>query len=124
MQLAESKAQKRAGEVVEVFFEPVQNLTRCLEMSGDDIEAIKQGVSMVLGQFATKMKLLGLREVPGVGSRFDPAVHSALAMTPVQEKEKDGLVLLVHATGYAVGSRVIQPAQVVIGKYEESPTEA
>jgi molecular chaperone GrpE len=125
MQLADVKAQRKAGEVVEAFFEPVQNLKRCLETSGQDVESVRQGIEMVLTQFASRMDKLGLREVPGVGSRFDPAVHNALALQPVQEKEQDGIVLLVHAVGYAVGSRVIQPAQVVIGKFEETTiTEA
>jgi len=124
MQLADVKAQKRAGEVVVAFFEPVQNLKRCLETAGDDAESIKQGLEMVVGQFGTQMEQLGLREVPGIGSRFDPNVHNALALAPVKEKEKDGIVLMVHAAGYAVGTRVIQPAQVIIGKFEESQTEA
>ena len=38
--------------------------------------------------------------------------------------ESDGKILMVHAAGYAVGSRVIQPSQVVIGKFEETPPEA
>jgi molecular chaperone GrpE len=124
LQLAEVKAQKKAGEVIETFFEPVQNLKRCLETAGDDADSIKQGLEMVVGQFNGRMDKLGLKEVPGVGARFDPNVHNALAMQPVLEKEKDGVVLLVHAVGYAVGSRVIQPAQVVIGKFEEGSAEA
>ena len=124
MQLAEVKAQKKAGDVVVAFFEPVQNLKRCLETAGEDVTSVKQGIEMVLGQFSTQMDQLGLKEIPGIGSRFDPNVHNALAMTPVQEKEKDGMVLMVHAAGYAVGSRVIQPAQVIIGKFEETKAEA
>jgi len=125
MQLADVKAQKKAGEVIEVFFEPVQNLKRCLETSGDDVNAVRQGIEMVLSQFSTRMDKLGLKEVPGVGSRFDPSIHNALALQPVEKREQDGVVLHVHAVGYAVGGRVIQPAQVIIGKFEESaPTEA
>lgn len=125
MQLADVKAQKKAGEVVEVFFEPLQNLKRCLETGGEDVGAVRQGIEMVLSQFSTRMDKLGLKEVPGVGSKFDPSVHNALALQPVQQREQDGIVLHVHAVGYAVGARVIQPAQVIIGKFEESaPTEA
>lgn len=125
MQLADVKAQKKAGEVVEVFFEPLQNLKRCLETGGEDVAAVRQGIEMVLSQFSARMDKLGLKEVPGVGSKFDPSVHNALALQPVQQREQDGIVLHVHAVGYAVGSRVIQPAQVIIGKFEESaPTEA
>ena len=124
LQLADVKAQKKAGEVIEAFFEPVQNLKRCLETAGGDADAMKSGLEMVLEQFTARMDKLGLKEVPGVGSRFDPNVHNALALQPVTEKDQDGIVLLVHAAGYAVGSRVIQPAQVVIGKFEEAVAEA
>jgi molecular chaperone GrpE (heat shock protein) len=51
---------------------------------------------------------------------FDPNLHEALAVTPVAEKEKDGRVVHVHATGYRLGGKVLQPAQVIIGKYGES----
>ena len=79
---------------------------------------------MVLHQFMEALHKLGLREVPGVGSKFDPNVHEALGLTPVTDPAQDGIVLVVHTTGFAVGSRVLQAAQVVIGKYEEAAGEA
>ena len=123
-QLADVKAQRKADEVVERFFEPVENLKRCIESGGDEMEALKKGIEMVIQQFADRMDKLGLREIPGVGATFDPSMHNALAMMPVTNPESDGKILMVHAAGYAVGSRVIQPSQVVIGKFEETPPEA
>jgi molecular chaperone GrpE len=121
--LAESKAEKKAAQVVERFFEPVQNLKRALEDTTSDADGLRNGVRMVLQQFSRQMEELGLREVPGVGATFDPKVHDALAVMPVTDPDQDGKVVTVHNTGWTVGERVIQPAQVVIGKYQE-PAEA
>ena len=123
-QLAEIKVQRKAGEVVEQFFEPVQNLKRCLEAASDDAESLLQGVQMVVSQFNDRLDKLGLTEVPGVGAPFDPSFHNALAVTPVTDPAQDGIILMVHATGYSLGSRVIQASQVVIGQYKENPPEA
>jgi molecular chaperone GrpE len=70
------------------------------------------------------MHRLGLEEVPGEGADFDPNLHEALAVTPVAEQEQDGKVLMVHTAGYAVKGKVLQAAQVVIGKYQEAAGEA
>lgn len=120
--LAEAKAERKAGEVVERFFEPVQNLKRALEAEGS-AQDLRDGVKLVLQQFSRQLEVLGLTEVPGIGSTFDPKVHDALALMPVTDPAQDGKVIAVHSTGWKVGDRVIQPAQVVIGKLQE-PAEA
>lgn len=121
--LAEAKAEKRAGQVVERFFEPVQNLRRALEQEDVSADDLRQGVEMVYKQFVSRMEALGLKEIPGVGSAFDPKVHDALAQLPVTDASLNGKVIEVYATGWQVGDRVIQPAQVVVGLYQE-PAEA
>jgi molecular chaperone GrpE len=121
--LAESKAEKKAAQVVERFFEPLQNLRRALDQEGATADDLRNGVSMVVQQFNKRMEELGLTEVPGMGALFDPNVHDALAVMPVTDPAQDGRVVAVHTNGWAVGDRVIQPAQVVIGKFQE-PAEA
>lgn len=121
--LAEAKAEKRAGQVVERFFEPVQNLRRALDQKDVSAEDLRLGVGMVLKQFVGRMEELGLKEIPGVGSPFDPKVHDALAQLPVADESMNGKIIEVYATGWQVGERVIQPAQVVVGLYQP-PAEA
>ncbi|MBW2256565.1 MAG: nucleotide exchange factor GrpE, partial [Deltaproteobacteria bacterium] len=95
-------AERRAAEVVEKFFDPVQNLRRSLEAAGDEHGALIDGLKMILQQFIDSLQKLGLEQVPGVGSDFDPNVHEALAVTPVSEPGIDGKVLMVHNAGYMV----------------------
>lgn len=122
----EVQAARRANEVVQAIFEPVQNLKRSVEMGAKDPSTLVAGLEMTLKQFMSALERLGLAEVPGVGADFDPQVHEALAVTPVNDPEQDGKVLMVHATGYVVGTKLLQPAQVIIGKYAggSEPAEA
>jgi len=106
------------------FFDPVMNLKRSLQQPGDDVESLKQGLLMVQKQFMGAMEKLGLEEVPGEGADFDPKVHEALAVTPVADPAQDGKVLMVHTAGYMVNGKVLQAAQVVIGKHQEPAGEA
>jgi molecular chaperone GrpE len=114
----------QAFEQVKRFFDPVMNLKRSIASPGADVAALVEGLKMVHSQFMDALAKLGLEEIPGEGSTFDPNLHEALAVTPVDDKGKDGKVLAVHTTGYAVRGRVLQPAQVVIGKYQDAAGEA
>lgn len=112
----------RRGEVVMSLFEPVENLHRSLEtVKGHPAE---EGLRMVYQQFMEALRKLGLEEVSGVGTRFDPNVHEAIATQPVASAEQDGVIQVVFAAGYRIGSRLVRPARVVIGAYTPPAGEA
>lgn len=123
-QAANAAADKEKARVVEAFFDPIQNLRRAIESPVEDAAELKKGMGLVQHQFEQALDRLGLVEVPGVGADFDPRVHDALAIMPVADPAQDGKVMVVHAAGYAVGDRVVQPAKVVIGKHEAPTAEA
>lgn len=121
---ARFKAERQAFDQARAFFDPVQNLKRSIESGDAEHGALLEGLQMILGQFMDALKKLGMEEVPGVGSQFNPHYHEALAITPVPEAAQDGKVLMVHAGGYTVNGKVLQAAQVVVGKYQEPAGEA
>lgn len=120
------------GKSVKRLFEPLQNLRRSVEsmekdgVGGDYLEGLK----LVVKSFSAGFQELGLREVPGYGSIFNPDHHEALTMMPVEREALDGRVLQVFSAGYQVGEFLIEPARVVVGKYtapevtEEPPAPA
>ena len=114
------KAERQAFDTVRAFFEPVQNLARSLEGPSDDHAGLMEGLKLVHHQFDEALKGLGLEPIPGVGSPFDPTLHEALALQPVDDAAKDGVVLLVHAPGFMVRGKVLHAAQVVVGKLQEA----
>ena len=124
---AAQREEVRRGEVVSGLFEPVENLRRsreALAKAGVDADNLT-GLDMVLTQFMTAFDGLGLEEVPGKGARFNPNLHEALTMMPVQDPALDEVVVEVFSAGYRVGSRLIQPARVIVGSYTApEPEEA
>lgn len=122
-QQSQTQAQQKGYEVVAAFFEPIQNLKRCVETPNSNISSLLEGLHMVLSQFSQKMEGMGLQEVPGVGSLFNPLYHNALVLMPVSDPAQDGRVQVVHQVGYSIGETVLQEAQVVVGKYEAPASE-
>lgn len=112
----------RRGEVVATLFDPVENLHRSIEAVRG--HAAESGLRMVYHQFLDSLKRLGLEEVPGVGSRFDPSIHEAIATAPVTDPGADNTVVNVFSAGYRIGSRLIRPARVVIGSFSTPVAEA
>ncbi|MBX2801206.1 MAG: nucleotide exchange factor GrpE [Myxococcales bacterium] len=124
---AKLDGEMQAFSLAKTFFDPVMNLKRSVATAIDAESTnagLLDGLKMVQHQFMEAMTKLGLEEVPGEGSVFDPNLHEALAVTPVLDASQDGRVLTVHTAGYSVRGRVLQAAQVVVGKYQEADGEA
>ena len=112
----------RRGEEVTTLFEPVENLHRAIDVvKGHGAEA---GLRMVHQQFMEALRKLGLEEVPGVGTRFDPSVHEAIATQPVSDPAQENVVQAVFSAGYRIGTRLVRPARVIIGSYQSETPEA
>ena len=62
------------GDVVSSMFAPFENLKRSIEAceKADVDEAMISGLLMVKDEFWSSLKNLGLEEIPGVGSLFNP----------------------------------------------------
>ena len=124
------ETERAKGMAVKRLFEPLQNLRRSIEsLEKENVDnAILEGLKLVQSSFMTGFNELGLREVPGYGSIFNPDHHEALTLMPVEKVELDNRVLQVFAAGYQVGGFLIEPAKVIVGKYtapeaEEEPSE-
>jgi molecular chaperone GrpE (heat shock protein) len=74
---------------------------------------------MVRSQFFAALQSMGLEEIPAGGENFNPEVHEAILVSPVEEPAEDGKVIEVLQKGYRLGERVVRPAKVRVGRYEE-----
>ena len=63
----------------------MQNLHRAVTTHTTDVEVLLTGVRMVLDQCTAGLEKLGLRPVPGVGAAFDPTLHEAIGIAPVED---------------------------------------
>ena len=120
------KEEMRRGEVVVALFDPVQNLKRSIDAAskGASMEDTVAGLKLVQKAFMDAFAKLGLEEVPGEGARFDPNLHEALTTVPVTDPAMDEVVIEVFSAGFRIGSRLIAPARVVVGRLVEAAGEA
>jgi molecular chaperone GrpE len=115
-----SEIQRRVDEVREAmirdWLDPVDSVERAIRMEpgGPCVE----GLRAVLEQMNAVLAREGAQRMGAVGDRFDPSRHEAIAVLPSAEVP-DQTILSVERAGYALGDRVIRPAQVVVARSPE-----
>ncbi|MBI2046193.1 MAG: nucleotide exchange factor GrpE [Parcubacteria group bacterium] len=77
----------------------------------------RKGVEYIYQQFVSILENNGLAPIESLGKHFDPTLHSPIESVPVEEKDKDGIVLEVVQKGYRMNDRVLRPAKVKIGVF-------
>ena len=92
----------------------------------DDINALKQGMQMIMNEFSRAFEELGVKEIDAVGKAFDPKLHDAVK-SEASEKVPEGMVISQWKAGYTLGERLIRPSSVVVSsgpaKQEEAKVE-
>ena len=77
-----------------------------------------EGMRALLKQIDVILTHQGVERIGAPGERFDPERHEAIAVQPSDEVP-DRTVVSVQRSGYAIGDRVIRPAQVVVARAPE-----
>jgi len=86
-------------------------------------DRLLKGVIMVRDNFLKKLEQMGLGLVGEDGDAFDPHVHEAIEMRPVDRKELDGQVVGIWQKGYKMKDRLIRPARVSVGTFHTPADE-
>ncbi|MDQ3014213.1 MAG: nucleotide exchange factor GrpE, partial [Acidobacteriota bacterium] len=89
------------------------------EGGGAGFNALLEGVRATANLFESKMLGLGLTAVAGEGEDFNPEVHEAVEIVPV-DAEQDNKVIAEFQTGYKFGDRLLRPARVRVGRTSQS----
>ncbi|MDP9382080.1 MAG: nucleotide exchange factor GrpE [Chloroflexota bacterium] len=71
------------------------------------------GMMLVGRKLLSTLELAGLRPIEAVGKPFDPTVHEAVSVQPVEGQEA-GIVLEEYRKGYKIGDRVLRPSMVKV----------
>lgn len=72
-----------------------------------------QGLVLIARQLTTVLDQLGVQQLGTPGEPFDPRWHEAIT-TEARADVPEGTILQVLQPGYALGERIIRPAQVVV----------
>ena len=89
----------------------------------DNIEAIKQGILMIINEYTKSMDELGVVKFKTVNEKFNPEFHDAISQE-FSETIPEGVIIKEITGGYKMGERLLRPARVVVSKGQEVIEEA
>src|ERR1700757_535078 len=96
----------------------VDNLERAIAHTGDQSDAVVEGVRSILGQALQVLERLGYPRDAESGVPFDPQRHEVVGVVDHPDSAP-GTVVEVLRPGYGEGSRQLRPAAVVVSRREE-----
>ena len=100
------------ADIVTSFLPVLDNLEKAVSSNTED-ESYQQGIALVLKQFIEVLTSLGVKEIEGVGTTFNPEYHEAVSsVTDESLGEKE--IKEVFRKGYQIGDKVIRHAMVVV----------
>jgi len=108
--------QRTRAEVLLELLPVLDNFDRALESletSGDDAEALHQGVALIHKQLKDAVTKMGLQPVESIGKSFDPNIHEAITVEPTDEHEEN-TIIAEFQRGYKLGDRLLRPARVKV----------
>jgi molecular chaperone GrpE len=113
---AERRALEVRESVLREWLEAVDSVERALRQHPEG--PLHEGLRAVLDQMDSILDRAGVVRIGEVGERFDPERHEAVAVRD-SEDAPDGTVVEVARSGFALGERVLRPAQVVVARREQ-----
>ena len=109
--------EKFAADMLSVY----DNLSRALhtidgqakDELGDNARNLMEGIQLTEKDLLKAFERFQVKPVSGVGEKFDPNVHQAVAQIPHDEVEK-GHVAAVMQQGFTIGDRTLRAAMVAV----------
>lgn len=113
--LHEETRSKLVSEMLPVL----DNFDRAIAVAAanGDAPSVVEGMRMIHRQLERVLEGYGLARFDAVDAKFDPQIHEATNMIPVDDPAKDGVVVAQHQPGYMFGNRLLRAATVVVGKH-------
>jgi len=96
------------------------NMADVAAATSDNIESIRQGLKMIIGEFTKAFDELGVKSLSAAGEKFDPALHEAVA-SENSDTVPEGVVIRQWSSGFKLGETLLRPARVVVSAGPAQP---
>jgi len=106
------------GEIFKSLFPVIDDLENCLQHE-NNCASMQEGIELIRKKLDTIIAENGLTRIPAVGETFNPELHEAVMTSKVDSPEFDDIVVEEIQAGYILNERLLRPAKVIVGKYEE-----
>jgi molecular chaperone GrpE len=110
------------GEILKNMLPVLDDFKMMLEKSsnGENEQSVLEGAKLIYEKLRQVLEKEGLEKVNALGEKFDPDIHEALMMKPIDDKEEHDKVLEVFLDGFKLQNRLLRPSKVIVGKYENN----
>ncbi len=82
----------------------------------DDPNAIREGMEIIYNKLVKYLEQNGVKAMESNGADFDPDMHEAIAMVPVEDQNLKGKVIDTPTKGYTITDKVLRHAKVAVGQ--------
>ena len=113
----ERRVEESRESLLREWLEALDSVERALLMTPEG--PVQDGLRSVLAQMEAILARNGVQRSGRPGEAFDPERHEAVAVRE-SEDVSDRTVLEVVRSGFAIGDRVLRPAQVIVSTRPES----
>ncbi|HEV2819499.1 MAG TPA: nucleotide exchange factor GrpE [Solirubrobacteraceae bacterium] len=100
------------------WLQALDTVERALRQPGAAENPLLPGLHALLGQMESILDRQGVQRIGSAGERFDPNRHHAVAVREI-DQVPDRTVMEVARSGFALGDRVLRPAEVVVARHPE-----
>jgi molecular chaperone GrpE len=113
----EARAKQDQFNFLTTLLPVLDNLNRAVAASETDpeIDHLRDGVIGTARSFEQALLSVGVEAVPSVDEIFNPELHEAVDMKPVDAAD-DGKITAEYSKGYKFGEQLLRPARVQVGK--------
>jgi molecular chaperone GrpE (heat shock protein) len=79
------------------------------------------GIEYLFSQLSKVLETNGVEVFGNEGEAYNPNLHEAIEMIDLkdEEKDKDDKIISVIQKGYKIGEKILRPARVKVGHYQE-----
>ena len=100
----------------------IDDLERAANSTNDNLNALKDGISMTLNKLKNDIKNHGMQAIePKEGDAFDPNLHEPISHEET-DKYEENRVVRIFSVGYRYQERILRPASVVVSKKKSTET--
>ena len=117
MKTLEDRAKQGQFNFLATLLPVLDNLNLAINASETDasFEHLLEGVKGTARSFEQALTSVGIEPIASVGADFNPELHEAVDMIPV-ESDQDDKITAEYSRGYKFGDKLLRPARVQVGK--------
>lgn len=81
-----------------------------------DADTVKEGMLLIYTKLVKFLEQNGVKAIESNGTDFNPDLHEAIAMVPVEDESQKGKVIDTPTKGYTINDKVLRHAKVAVGQ--------